>query len=222
MPQDPNPSPGPSGRGRPPMSTRRREVVRMQIARAAVELFTAKGVAATTGDDIAHELGISTRTLWRYFPSKESCVRPLLTDGLDLVADRLRSWPAELSLAEHLERSGALDADAGAALSAPTLDLIRMTRTEPGLRAVWLEVHHTAEDVFAEAVAERAGATPDTLSVRVQAAAVNVALRVASEQLAAGGQHDGTMASLVQEALTTVGDGLGPLPEHRGARNTRT
>lgn len=205
------------------MSSRRREIMRMQIARAAVELFTAKGVAATTGDDIAHELGISTRTLWRYFPSKESCVRPLLTGGLDLVADQLRSWPADLSLTEHLERTRALDEDTGAALSAPMIDLIRMTRTEPALMAVWLEVHHTAEGVFAEAVAERAGVTPDTLSVRVQAAAINVALRVAAEQFATGRargtERGGSMIALVQEALTTVGDGLGPLPGSGGERS---
>ncbi|MBE1457181.1 AcrR family transcriptional regulator [Nocardiopsis terrae] len=198
------------------MSRRRREIMRMQIARAAVELFTAKGVTATTGDDIARELGISTRTLWRYFPSKESCVRPLLTSGLDLMADRLRSWPADLSLAEHLERSGALDEDGRTALGAPTIDLIRMTRTEPGLMAVWLTVHQTAEGVFAEAVAERAGAAPDTLSVRVQAAAINVALRVAAEQLASDEGHGESMTALVRKALTTVGDGLGPLPRGTG------
>lgn len=201
------------------MNSRRREIMRMQIARAAVELFTAKGVAATTGDDIARELGISTRTLWRYFPSKESCVRPLLTGGLDLVANHLRSWPAHLSLAEHLERSDALDGDAGAALSSPTMDLIRMTRTEPALMSVWLEVHHTAEGVFAEAVAERAGVTPDTLSVRVQAAAINVALRVAAEQLVTEEERGESMTALAQEALTTVGNGLGPLPGNSGERS---
>lgn len=216
MPRAESPSPETSNRGRPPMSDRRKHIMRTQIARAAVDLFTAKGVSATTGDDIAHELGISTRTLWRYFPSKESCVRPLLTGGLDLMTERLRTWPPELSLTEHLERSGALAEDAGVPSMASMIDLIRMTRTEPGLRAVWLDVHHCAEEVFAEAIADRAGLTPDTLSVRVGAAMINVALRVAAERFAdhadheAGGEDDKDMADLIRAALEVVEDGLGP------------
>ena len=201
-----------TNRGRPPMSDRRREVVRTQIAHVAVELFTAKGVSATTGEDIARELGISARTLWRYFPSKESCVRPLLTGGLDLMARRLCSWPPELSLTEYLERSEAFD-DIGEQPLASMLDLIRMTRTEPGLMAVWLEVHHSAEEIFAEAIAERAGAAPDALFVRVQAAAINVALRVAAERFAAQEGQSEDMADLVRAALGTVDHGLGPVTD---------
>ncbi|MBR8740635.1 TetR family transcriptional regulator [Nocardiopsis sp. MG754419] len=193
------------------MSDRRKHIVRTQIAHAAVELFTAQGVSATTGDDIAHRLGISTRTLWRYFPSKESCVRPLLTGGLDLMAERLRSWPPELSLPAHLERSAALDEDAEAASVTSMIDLIRMTRTEPGLRAVWLDVHHRAEEVFAEAIADRAGLPADALSVRVRAAAINVALRVAAERFADRGRDDEDMAGLIRAALEVVDDGLGPI-----------
>lgn len=196
------------------MSDRRKHIMRTQIARAAVELFTARGVSATTGDDIAHELGISTRTLWRYFPSKESCVRPLLTGGLDLMTERLRSWPPELSLTEHLERSGPLAEDAEAPPMTSMIDLIRMTRTEPGLRAVWLDVHHSAEGVFAEAIADRTGLAPDTLSVRVGAATINVALRVAAERFAdraAGDEDDKDMADLVRAALEVVEDGLAPI-----------
>lgn len=214
MPRTETPSPETTGRGRPPMSDRRKHIVRAQIAHAAVKLFTAKGVSATTGDDIAHELGISTRTLWRYFPSKESCVRPLLTGGLDVMTERLRTWPSDLSLPEHLERSGALDEDAEAPSMAPMVDLIRMTRTEPGLRAVWLDVHHSAEEVFAEAIADRAGLAPDALSVRVRAATINVALRVAAERFAdrTGDDDQGEgMADLIRAALDVVDDGLGPI-----------
>lgn len=193
------------------MSDRRREIVRTQIAHVAVELFTAKGVSATTGEDIARELGISARTLWRYFPSKESCVRPLLTGGLDLMASRLRSWPPELSLTRYLERSGAFDDGIGEQPLASMLDLIRMTRTEPGLRAVWLEVHHSAEEIFAEAIAERCGAAPDALFIRVQAAAINVALRVAAERFATQEGRSENMADLVRAALATVDHGLGPV-----------
>ena len=193
------------------MSEHRREIVRTQIAHVAMELFTAKGVSGTTGEEIARAIGISARTLWRYFPSKESCVRPLLTGGLDLMARRLRSWPPELSLTRYLDRSGALDEGIGEQPLALMIDLIRMTRTEPAIMSVWLEVHHSAEEVFAEAIAERSGAAPDALVIRVQAAAINVALRVAAERFALQEEPGGDLADLVREALATVDHGLGPV-----------
>ncbi|WP_143669231.1 TetR/AcrR family transcriptional regulator, partial [Streptomyces rochei] len=76
-----------SGRtGRPPLTEERRAEIRLEIARAALDLFVAQGVAATTGEQIGRAVGISARTVWRYFPTKESCVRPLLTAGAGLVA----------------------------------------------------------------------------------------------------------------------------------------
>ena len=81
-----------TGRGRLPTSERRKPLVREQIARVTVALFTQKrGGTATTGDDIAEAVGISTRTLWRHFPTKESYVRPLPTSALDRMGEPLRT-----------------------------------------------------------------------------------------------------------------------------------
>ncbi|WP_449406658.1 TetR/AcrR family transcriptional regulator [Nocardiopsis flavescens] len=203
-------------RGRPPMTERRKRIIRLQIARAALELFTDKGVAGTTGDDIARAIGVSTRTLWRYFPTKEGCVRPLLTSGLEMMADRLRDWPAGLGLVDHLDRTGAFD-EGGEAVEEPVAALIRMTRHEPGLMAVWLDVHRAAEDVFAGILAERRGTDPGDLAVRVQAAALNAALRTAAERQAlragnaAGEGGPGGMGALLRVALAALADGFGPI-----------
>ncbi len=196
---------GTKGRGRPPMSARRREAVRTEIARAATALFAEKGVAATTGEDIAREIGISSRTLWRYFPSKEGCVRPLLTSGLEAMAGWLRTWPHGTGLTAHL---GAQDALHDERLAPGPIDaLIRMTRTEPGIRAVWMDVHREAEEVFAAILAERSGRPADDLAVRVHAAALNAALRLGAEHRALGG-GDADYAASVREALRPLEDGL--------------
>lgn len=191
------------------MSERRRALVREQIARAAVTLFTERGVNATTGDDIAEAVGMSTRTLWRYFPTKESCVRPLLTSGLDRMVEHLRSWPRGTSLVEHVEGSGALAADR---IEAPVGDLIRMTRREPDIMAVWLQVHHSAEQVFAEILAERDGVAPDALPARIRAATLNAALRVAAEQWAdqQASADAPTLGGIIRSALTSAGWGDAP------------
>ncbi len=203
------------------MTERRREAVRLEIARAAVRLFTEKGIAGTTGDDIAREIGISTRTLWRYFPNKESCVRPLLTEGLRTMAGYLRACPPDTPLLEYLERERVFDHDEPL-VHGPVIDLIRMTRNEPDLMAVWLEVHHSAESVFAEILAERTGTSPDDLAVRIQAATLNVALRLAAEEqvrLSPGGRRpwaDGPGA-LVRTALTVAARGLPAFGPEGGA-----
>ena len=201
---------GMRARGRPPMSARRREAVRTEIARAATALFAEKGVAATTGEDIAAAIGISSRTLWRYFPSKEGCVRPLLTSGLEAMAGWLRTWPRGTGLIAYL---GDRAASADERLAPGPIDaLVRMTRTEPGIRAVWMEVHREAEEVFAEILAERAGRPVDDLEVRVHAAALNAALRLGAEHRALGG-GDAGYAATVREALRPLEEGLPLLRE---------
>ncbi|WP_372339635.1 TetR/AcrR family transcriptional regulator [Nocardiopsis sp. CC223A] len=198
-------------KGRPPMTERRKRIVRLQIARAAMDLFAEKGVAGTTGDDIARAIGISTRTLWRYFPTKEGCVRPLLTTGLEVMAAHLRGWPADLSLVDHLDRTGAFT-EGGEAVEEPVAALIRMTRHEPGLMAVWLDVHRAAEDVFAQILADRLAADPGDFSVRVRSAALNAALRSAAERQALHGGEPAGTGALLRVALVALTDGFGPAP----------
>lgn len=194
------------------MSERRKALVREQIARAAVALFTERGLTATTGADIAEAVGMSTRTLWRYFPTKESCVRPLLTSGLDRIAEHMRTWPRGTSLVDHLESRGAFTEEADR-FEAPVSDLIRMTQQEPDIMAVWLQVHHSAEQVFAEILAERDGGDSDALAARIRASTLNAALRVAAEQ---GADRQvlvdpPMLGEIIRFALTAAGWGDEPL-----------
>jgi AcrR family transcriptional regulator len=172
-------------RGRPPVSDQQRGRLRLDISRHAVRLFAQHGVAATSGEQIALAAGISERTLWRYFRSKESCVEPLLTKTIDAFQTVLRAWPSELELAEHLRESYTLVPDSSRADVDAVLSVVRMTRDEPALRAVYLLLRERAEPTFAEVLAERMGMPPHALEVQMQAAAMNAVLRVATDWLAA-------------------------------------
>jgi len=167
--------------GRPPLTERRKTETRLEVARAAVRLFLAKGVANTSAEEIAEAAGISSRTLWRYFPTKDSCVTPLLTGCIDLIAEFLQSWRSDQTMAEVFDTIGLHD---NVADRTTMVDLVRLTRTEPGLRAVWLEAHRHAESAYAEALARRAGLPGPDLTVTVQAAMITTALRVAEEYYA--------------------------------------
>ncbi|MBR7825389.1 TetR family transcriptional regulator [Actinospica sp. MGRD01-02] len=171
--------------GRPPLSERRRATTRMEIAEEAVRLFAAKGVAAASADEIAAAAGVSTRTLWRYFRSKEDCVRPLLTAGLDAMADRVRAWDGTGSLLAAVRRSGELSIDPRHVTA--LRELVVLTRTEPGLRAVWLETHYEAEVLFCRLVAESTGRCADELPLRLHVGMFNLAMRIAVEDWARRG-----------------------------------
>ncbi|HUQ54696.1 TetR/AcrR family transcriptional regulator [Lentzea sp.] len=196
--------------GRPSLTERRKAETRLDVARVAVGLFVTQGVAATSAEEIATAAGISSRTLWRYFPTKESCVLPLLTGGIDLAADWLRSWREDQDMTELVDALRQAGGSAGD--RATMLGLVRLTRTEPGLRAVWLEAHRQAEPVFADALARRDGlAAPDLTSV-VHAAMINAALRAAVEHHAfhadaSDDEGDGVEAA-VSEALLIATRGL--------------
>ncbi|MGP3961086.1 TetR/AcrR family transcriptional regulator [Nonomuraea sp. 3N208] len=205
----------PDGRtGRPPLTERRKAATRLEIAREAVRLFTTNGVAGTSAEEIAAAAGISARTLWRYFPSKESCVLPLLTGGIEVATQCLRSWGPDQGVAELLDamlRSAGEIATDRAAL----LNLVRLTGSEPGLRAVWLEAHREAEPVFAAALAERAGLSAPDLDINVRAAMFNVALRTAVEHYAshtdpAAAEEPGLLEATVGQALRTAARGFSP------------
>ncbi|PRY39093.1 TetR/AcrR family transcriptional regulator [Umezawaea tangerina] len=199
------------GRGRPPMTKRRKEIIRLQIATVALDLFKSQGVAATSVEQIADGLGISTRTLWRYSPSKEGCVLPLLQHGIAVVVQKLHEWPRDLPLLEQLLH----EEDLAEATPQSTLDLVRLTRTEPAIRSVWLQSHLDSESAFAGVIAERTGLPETALETKVQAGMLNVALRIALEHYAwttddanpAEGEL-GSMTDATQVALRTAIKGL--------------
>jgi AcrR family transcriptional regulator len=187
-------------RGRPPVSDRQRQQQRLDISRHAVRLFAEHGVAATSGEQIARAAGVSERTLWRYFRTKESCVEPLLTKMLDAFRAVLRTWPPELELTEHLRAAytPVLDSASGTDVEA-VLAAIRMTHDEPALRAAYLMLRERSEDTLADVLAERTGVPADTFDIRMQAAAVNAILKVATDHLVRATTENGITTETLDE-----------------------
>ncbi|MFB6875942.1 TetR family transcriptional regulator [Streptomyces sp. NPDC056323] len=196
---------------RPSLAERRKTALRFEIAGEAVRLFASQGVAGTTGEQIAQAVGISSRTLWRHFPTKESCVLPLLSAGLEFAMDQLRHWPADIGLLDFVTQSlrvGELPAGAPA-----ILDLIRMTTTDPALRSVWLQAHDDALPVLGQLLAQRSGGSADDLRIKVHAATFNGALRAASEDFARRyaedpGASGSEIATCLIAALRAASEGL--------------
>jgi AcrR family transcriptional regulator len=162
-------------------------------------------VAGTSGDDIASAAGLSTRTIWRHFRTKESCVEPLLAKSAQRFLETLDRWPPELSLAEHLaaDAIGHPLTPQDIADEVSAMRISTMTSAEPALRTAYLMVHDELEQGFLPVVAKRLGLPADELTVRLCAAAVTGAFRVIDEDVSRAIVVDGRAVSQ-GEALALI------------------
>jgi AcrR family transcriptional regulator len=158
---------------------------RLTVSRHACALFWERGVSGTSGDDIAAAAGLSTRTIWRYFRSKEACVEPLLAKSAHRFIAVLDRWPPELSLAEHMAADVVAHPFTPQDIEDETsaMRIATMTAEEPALRTAYLMVHDELERGFIPVVAKRLGLAEDDLTVRLCAAATTAALRVVDEDV---------------------------------------
>lgn len=62
--------------------TRRKDARPAELLAAALELFVARGYAATRLDDVAKQAGVSKGTLYLYFSSKEELFKAVIREGL--------------------------------------------------------------------------------------------------------------------------------------------
>lgn len=74
------------------------------IEQAAFRLFAERGFAGTTLDDIAEEVGVGRRTLFRYYRSKNDIPWGQFDRTLEAFREILAAMPADLPLADAVHR----------------------------------------------------------------------------------------------------------------------
>lgn len=82
--------------------------VRNALLEAALDLFSANGYDDTTTDQIAEGAGVSPRTFFRYFPTKESVLFFGEYDFIDAMSGVYLAQPEEVSDFEAMANSFAL------------------------------------------------------------------------------------------------------------------
>ncbi len=129
------------------LRARKKLLVRDVIEHVALALFDQRGYEATTVEEIAAEVGISPRTFFRYFPSKEDVVFAHHADALarlrNVLDERLRGGAGVLAAVRAATVALQDDADQRE-LEQTRLRVIRVT---PGLtaRRYALSVEYEAE-----------------------------------------------------------------------------
>lgn len=171
----------------------RLEDARLDVSRHAARLFWEKGFDATSGYDIAAAAGISTRTVWRYFRSKEACVEPVLKVSELRFAALLGQWPKNESIDQFLARSmtAFVSEDAFVRDSIAAVRILGILHREPALRSAWLMACHAAEMELVSVVADRASQTKDEFEVRLCAASITAAMRLVDEEISAAVINNG-------------------------------
>ncbi|MEV6976095.1 TetR family transcriptional regulator [Kitasatospora sp. NPDC093806] len=170
--------------GRPTLNQRRRESTRLEIARAAAELFAARGAETVTAEEVAHASGISLRTFYRYFSEKEDAVAPLLAAGGERWVRLFADGAADLPVREALERSAAESLTPSDGPAAEAMLWTRALLRDPRLASVWQRVHADSEERLRAAIADRCPPDTGALEIRLAAAAATTAIRVALEEWA--------------------------------------
>ncbi|WP_441249126.1 TetR family transcriptional regulator [Kitasatospora sp. McL0602] len=197
---------------RPSLTERRKAATQQEIALAAALLFAEHGPDATTAEDIARAAGVSLRTFYRYFRTKEDAVAPLLSAGVRHWVTELAAAPPELSLGAALERSARIAVTPAPNRPAEALSwtrgLLRVVPGAPDLLAVWHRVHHESELALTPALATLAGPDADPLEIRLTAAAANTGMRVAMETWAASDAPVTAAADLAARCIRELTAGL--------------
>ncbi|MBK4217660.1 helix-turn-helix transcriptional regulator [Paracoccus caeni] len=175
------------------MTSSRLEKSQLSVARAAARLFLEKGFAATSGSDIAEAVGISERTVWRYFRTKESCVAPLFELSSKQYAEDLRDWPRSAPIEEQfaerfdLHKISPEDSADGVLI----VRLIAALPEEPDLRTTWLLSYDEGVEPMARIIGDRLDRSHREFEVRLCAAAVMAAIRTIDETISMAAIRDG-------------------------------
>jgi len=164
---------------------RKRVEIHARIQGEAMRLFLKRGFEATTLDDIAQAAGVSRRSLFHYFESKEEIVFSTKADFPDLIAQAVGRRPADEPLLDMVENALM---DMGARYqTTQTRDYARLIRDTPALHAGDQAKYEQIERVLANALADRKGLPRSDIACRVTASVAIAILKLSIEAWLAEG-----------------------------------
>ncbi|BCB80552.1 TetR family transcriptional regulator [Phytohabitans flavus] len=190
---------------------RKKQRTREALIDAAFELFSTKGFEATTVDEIAESVEVSSRTFFRYFGSKEDVATSLQLQQFLDVYSALDERPADEPVMTALRRAcvqvlrayeeGGTDATQFACV-------MELVQKSPAVLSRSLEMCTEQLDELARRVAVRMGVDPVSdprpkLVAAVSSAALQVAVRAWRED-----EPDEKVSDLADRAFALLEAGI--------------
>ena len=182
-----------------------RQLTSNELAAAAWRLFALRGYDATTVADIVAEVGISQRTYFRYYGSKDEMATKWLDRMNQAVVDRLNeqdsAMPPTLALRRSLEVFCEMDSDEWERMIL-TMTLASASQSLTG--ALTLS-HRRWETAIADILAERMHAAPDDVRPAALMAAGFSILDACLAQMSTRTVHDSaTFTRLLDSAFSVL------------------
>jgi len=164
---------------------RKKRHTRQQISDVATSLFVVRGFDHVKVSEIAEVVGVSEKTVYNYFPTKESLVFDRADEGIARLAAALREREAGESptkavlraLGEDLDELGELPEEVHMFMPV----FAEMVASTPSLRAAWLDLQGRLVAVATEELAARADVDPRDPEPLIAARAIAGLLEVAYE-----------------------------------------
>ena len=194
---------------------RKKLATRRTLRQAALRLVADRGLDRVTVEDIAEEAGVSTRTFFNYFPTKEAVLfgaDPARFESLRTrVLDRPAKEDALTALRRTLVEESRSISEELSALGGDPADWLSRMRAAHGdahLRAAHAAHMASVERILAEAVATRLGTDleEDPYPMLLCGAAVGAMRAVFSIWANGGGRV--ALEELAEAAFQTLADGF--------------
>ena len=159
---------------------RKKRLMRQRLSDTATEMFMERGFDAVRVAEVAQACGVSEKTVFNYFPTKES----LILDRWDVTLASLRIGLAESGLSPVQAMLGILASELGGLTSwlatrddpvqaATTIQRFgSLVRATPSLRGHQRDMTDRLIAVAAESLAERTGRSQDDPEPRIAAIAL--------------------------------------------------
>jgi AcrR family transcriptional regulator len=194
---------------------RKKLATRRALRAHAVELFAREGFSKVTVEDIAAVAGVSPRTFFNYFPSKEAV---LLGPGPRCAEDIRRQVLAQPPSLSPLEALAAVLVSQAASMAQELREmgqdprelfqLMKAAADDPDFRAARAAQMATVERALAEGLAERMGVDSESDPYPFLLASSAVAAAKTAIFLWASRGGDVPLAALTKSALESLGNGL--------------
>jgi AcrR family transcriptional regulator len=203
------PGPHPAGR-----RERKKQRTREALVDAAFQLFSEKGFDATTVEEIADAVDVSSRTFFRYFASKEEVALTFQEEQHQALLAMFAERPADEPIMTAVRRTvvsitqacehGELGFDPGRFECMMTL-----TSQSSTLLGGSLEHAQKKQRILTQAIADRLGTDPETdLRPHVIASTVLATFRAAADALSNGRMRYASLSEAVDAAFAMLEEGM--------------
>lgn len=185
---------------------RKKRQTREDLHRAALDLVEQKGFSAVTTDEIAARAGVSPRTFFNYYASKDGAVLGRSAQDLQELNQLLAERPADERPLDTL-RTVIL-----AALAPASFDMelrakrMKVLLNEPSLAPALVASNVRIQDALIKAFEARRGAAGPDLRIRLMVATALAAVRACLEHHQAGGK--GEIEDSIDQAFAMLAQGF--------------